>query len=272
MELKQRDYMVWYSTRNACDTCRDVIYNIMVEIFCLWWRLKRSVRTYACTHNINKQTKIYNECAPECSVQGESCDIDPDCENHEDYLSEFKSILISKLRDAIDADLKNDPDCIKGRKKTVQVSELKDEYLFCIQTEKKNWNFILITNPKQLFVFCSYAFWFDLLSAKHKILNNFFSLCTCTASYTVELQSSGCIQIFHLTFFLSVFIFFAWKNRPFNNTTGDIPELRQPLSQLNGCHNSTYFLINFSQFLMFTVKFDLFEKIQKKLRKELQVS
>lgn len=56
------------------------------------------------------------------SVQGEPCDINPDCENHEEYLCEFKSMLMTKLRNFIDNDLANDPDCIKGRKKTVQVS------------------------------------------------------------------------------------------------------------------------------------------------------
>lgn len=55
------------------------------------------------------------------SVQGPLCDIDLDCEYHEDYLSEFKSMLVTKMRTFIDKDLANDPDCIKGRKKTVQV-------------------------------------------------------------------------------------------------------------------------------------------------------
>lgn len=54
-------------------------------------------------------------------MQGKPCDIDPDCENHEDYLGEFKSMLMTKLRNSIDRDLANDPDCIKGRRKTVQV-------------------------------------------------------------------------------------------------------------------------------------------------------
>lgn len=31
-------------------------------------------------------------------------------------------MLITKMRNSIDRDLTNDPDCIKGRKKTVQVS------------------------------------------------------------------------------------------------------------------------------------------------------
>lgn len=55
------------------------------------------------------------------SVQGPPCDIDPDCEYHEDYLSEFKSMLVTKMRAFIDKDLANDPDIQKGRKKTVQV-------------------------------------------------------------------------------------------------------------------------------------------------------
>lgn len=55
------------------------------------------------------------------SVQGEACDIDPECENHDDYLGEFKSMVVMKMRNSIDRDLVNDPDCIKGRKKTVQV-------------------------------------------------------------------------------------------------------------------------------------------------------
>lgn len=59
------------------------------------------------------------------SVQGEPCDINPDCENHEEYLCEFKSMLMTKLRNFIDNDVANDPDCIKGRKKTVQVSETR---------------------------------------------------------------------------------------------------------------------------------------------------
>lgn len=55
------------------------------------------------------------------SVNGEPADIDPQCSSHEDYLTEFKSMLLTKLRISIDADISNDPDCIKGRKKTVQV-------------------------------------------------------------------------------------------------------------------------------------------------------
>ena len=79
---------------------------------------------------------------PTCtySVQGECCDIDPDCENHDDYLGEFKSMVVMKLRNSIDRDLINDPDCIKGRKKTVQVRF----YAFLIiitllQMRKKNF-------------------------------------------------------------------------------------------------------------------------------------
>lgn len=55
-------------------------------------------------------------------VKGEPVDIDPECVSHDEYLSEFKSMLITKLRNAIDTDISNDPDCIKGRRKTVQVS------------------------------------------------------------------------------------------------------------------------------------------------------
>lgn len=55
-----------------------------------------------------------------CSVHGRRGDIDPDEDDHDDYLGELKSMLISKLRNIIDRSLVNDPDCIKGRKKTVQ--------------------------------------------------------------------------------------------------------------------------------------------------------
>lgn len=64
------------------------------------------------------------------SVKGEPVDIDPECVSHDDYLSEFKSMLITKLRNAIDVDIANDPDCIKGRKKTVQVSEFKCNFSY----------------------------------------------------------------------------------------------------------------------------------------------
>lgn len=57
-----------------------------------------------------------------CRVQGAPAEIDPDDEVHEDYLSEFKSMMVMKLRESIDRDLINDSDCIKGRKKTVQVT------------------------------------------------------------------------------------------------------------------------------------------------------
>lgn len=62
--------------------------------------------------------------APDVSVNGEAADIDPECVSHDDYLNEFKSMLITKLRNSIDADIANDPDCVKGRKKTVQVSHV----------------------------------------------------------------------------------------------------------------------------------------------------
>lgn len=55
-------------------------------------------------------------------IKGEPYDIDPDCVSHDHYLTEFKSTILMKLRTAIDESITNDPDCIKGRKKTVQVS------------------------------------------------------------------------------------------------------------------------------------------------------
>lgn len=58
------------------------------------------------------------------SVPGEPCSIDPDNDDHEAYLSEFKSMVMAKMRNSIDKDLVNDPDIIKGRKKTVQVNSL----------------------------------------------------------------------------------------------------------------------------------------------------
>lgn len=55
------------------------------------------------------------------SVQGARSDIDPESDDHDDYLGEFKSMVVNKMRNSIDRSLINDPDCIKGRKKTVQV-------------------------------------------------------------------------------------------------------------------------------------------------------
>ncbi|KAH8402086.1 hypothetical protein KR009_009573 [Drosophila setifemur] len=46
--------------------------------------------------------------------------IDPDNEDHESYLSKFKNKVTDKLRLLIEAHITNDPDVIKGRKKTVQ--------------------------------------------------------------------------------------------------------------------------------------------------------
>ncbi|XP_030380851.1 NACHT domain- and WD repeat-containing protein 1 [Scaptodrosophila lebanonensis] len=46
--------------------------------------------------------------------------IDPDNEDHETYLSKFKNKVTDKLRLLIEAHITNDPDVIKGRKKTVQ--------------------------------------------------------------------------------------------------------------------------------------------------------
>lgn len=51
--------------------------------------------------------------------------IDPDNEDHEAYLSKFKNKVTDKLRLLIEAHITNDPDVIKGRKKTVQVSQTK---------------------------------------------------------------------------------------------------------------------------------------------------
>lgn len=53
-------------------------------------------------------------------MRGRRCPVDPDADDHDDYLGELKSMIISKMRNAIDRSLINDPDCIKGRKKTVQ--------------------------------------------------------------------------------------------------------------------------------------------------------
>lgn len=55
------------------------------------------------------------------SVPGTPCTIDPDNDDHEAYLAEFKSMVMAKMKNSIDKDLVNDPDVIKGRKKTVQV-------------------------------------------------------------------------------------------------------------------------------------------------------
>lgn len=52
----------------------------------------------------------------------------------EEYLAKFKSTLIERLAAAIESDLQNDPDCAKGRKKTVQVRKplpLSYSALFC---------------------------------------------------------------------------------------------------------------------------------------------
>ncbi|XP_037824296.1 uncharacterized protein LOC119612552 [Lucilia sericata] len=55
-------------------------------------------------------------------VPGNCCDsgIDPDDEQHETYLSKFKNKVFDKLRNLIEEHIANDPDVIKGRKKTVQ--------------------------------------------------------------------------------------------------------------------------------------------------------
>ncbi|KNC26192.1 hypothetical protein FF38_13062, partial [Lucilia cuprina] len=55
-------------------------------------------------------------------VPGNCCDsgIDPDNEQHETYLSKFKNKVFDKLRNLIEEHIANDPDVIKGRKKTVQ--------------------------------------------------------------------------------------------------------------------------------------------------------
>ncbi|EDW85717.1 uncharacterized protein Dwil_GK23222 [Drosophila willistoni] len=53
------------------------------------------------------------------SVSGSEA-IDPDNEDHESYLSKFKNKVTDKLRLLIEAHITNDPDVIKGRKKTVQ--------------------------------------------------------------------------------------------------------------------------------------------------------
>lgn len=76
----------------------------------------------------SKKRKIYNDVSS--SINGEPVDIDPECVSHDDYLTKFKSMLITKLRNAIDADISNDPDCTKGRKKTVQVSDFQSNSQF----------------------------------------------------------------------------------------------------------------------------------------------
>lgn len=48
--------------------------------------------------------------------------MDSEDERVEEYLAKFKAVLTERLATAIDNHLQNDPDCVKGRKKTVQVS------------------------------------------------------------------------------------------------------------------------------------------------------
>ncbi|XP_067632448.1 protein qui-1 isoform X2 [Eurosta solidaginis] len=50
----------------------------------------------------------------------ERSSIDPDNEDHETYLSKFKNKVFDKLRFLIEEQITNDPDVIKGRRKTVQ--------------------------------------------------------------------------------------------------------------------------------------------------------
>lgn len=49
-------------------------------------------------------------------------EIDVDLEDHENYLMKFKNKIFDKIRNQIQEHISNDPDVIKGRKKTVQVS------------------------------------------------------------------------------------------------------------------------------------------------------
>ncbi|XP_055839533.1 protein qui-1 isoform X2 [Episyrphus balteatus] len=46
--------------------------------------------------------------------------IDADLDEHESYLSKFKNKIFDKMRNLIEEHISNDPDVIKGRKKTVQ--------------------------------------------------------------------------------------------------------------------------------------------------------
>ena len=54
-------------------------------------------------------------------MAGKPSTIDPDQDDHESYLSKFKNKITDKIRILIEEHISNDPDVIKGRKKTVQV-------------------------------------------------------------------------------------------------------------------------------------------------------
>lgn len=56
----------------------------------------------------------------------------------EEYLAKFKSTLMDRLATAIENDLQNDPDCVKGRKKTVQVGVVRDPVASFLDTNSIN--------------------------------------------------------------------------------------------------------------------------------------
>lgn len=80
-------------------------------------------------------------------IKGEPSDIDPDCVSHDHYLTEFKSTILLKLRTAIDESITNDPDCIKGRKKTIQVSYVNIIFLIHDKNEKPTTIFNKVFSP-----------------------------------------------------------------------------------------------------------------------------
>lgn len=140
---KRRYYFFFLLLCFDCNTIFIFLYWIFVFVWCaslfvgrsIWgflWKYHHAI--WIGTYNLRCE-RAYGFYCPShillghklCSVNGEPSDIDPECVSHDEYLAEFKSMLITQLRYAIDADLVNDPDCIKGRKKTVQVSEFQWE-------------------------------------------------------------------------------------------------------------------------------------------------
>ncbi|XP_055320250.1 protein qui-1 isoform X3 [Sitodiplosis mosellana] len=160
------------------------------------------------------------------NINGDPVDIDPECVSHDEYLTEFKSMLFTALRNVIDADTANDPDCIKGRKKTVQeifhehaihlrclnehyqsnsllssnVPELiKSNILKCYRSASRHAPYFIYGKPGSgtssliAELYTNVTQWFDSNTKVHRVIR--FASATPRSAYGLELLRVICQQI-----------------------------------------------------------------------------
>ncbi|XP_055387023.1 protein qui-1 isoform X2 [Condylostylus longicornis] len=104
-----------------CERALEFSSERIISVFREWSTQKSPLDT-ECRERLSKlKDKLTETNHSTFIVPGEAATIiDPDLDDHESYLNKFKNKIFEKIKYAIEDHIQNDPDVIKGRKKTVQ--------------------------------------------------------------------------------------------------------------------------------------------------------